>query len=249
MRDGRRVCDRIDLPIHATMASKGLAAKEHMLTAFGGGGGQHACAVAHALGISSIYIHQYASVLSPFGIAMADIEHRETELCARELSEQALDSLRPRLEQLQARVMAKLAVQGFQPDAITIKAELELRFRGTNTPMTIPFDTYATCREAFISQYRRECGFVLGAPLLIDRLLVCGAVVRWCGTQPDATAARSCAAAHTSSACRNDARLLCSTARVAGHTSAPQKRLVRGRLSVHRHRDARWWRVRRGSGG
>ena len=104
---------RICLPIRAMMASKGLAAKEHMLTAFGGGGGQHACAIAHALGISSIYIHQYASVLSAFGIAMADIEHQESELCARELSEQALEGPASASRAAASRGDGKACLAGF----------------------------------------------------------------------------------------------------------------------------------------
>lgn len=40
---------------------------------FKGAGGQHACAIARLLGISTIYIHRFASILSAYGIGMADL--------------------------------------------------------------------------------------------------------------------------------------------------------------------------------
>ena len=39
----------------------------------GGAGGQHACAVARALGIRTILVHRYASVLSAYGLFLADV--------------------------------------------------------------------------------------------------------------------------------------------------------------------------------
>src|SRR5882757_56282 len=42
------------------------------LASFGGAGGQHACEIASLLGIKTILIHRYSSILSAYGIAMAD---------------------------------------------------------------------------------------------------------------------------------------------------------------------------------
>ena len=50
-----------------------------MLSTFGGAGGQHACAVADALGMTSVLIHPLAGALSAYGIGLADvIAMRET---------------------------------------------------------------------------------------------------------------------------------------------------------------------------
>ncbi len=40
---------------------------------FGGAGGQHACAIARSLGISKVFVHKYASVLSAFGLSGAEL--------------------------------------------------------------------------------------------------------------------------------------------------------------------------------
>jgi N-methylhydantoinase A/oxoprolinase/acetone carboxylase beta subunit len=42
------------------------------LASFGGAGGQHACEIAKLLGINTILIHRYSSILSAYGLALAD---------------------------------------------------------------------------------------------------------------------------------------------------------------------------------
>lgn len=48
-----------------------------MLSSFGGAGGQHACALARALGIPAVFVHKYASILSAVGMGVADVVHEE----------------------------------------------------------------------------------------------------------------------------------------------------------------------------
>ena len=45
----------------------------HQLPVFGGAGGQHACAIARSLGISKVFVHKYASVLSAYGLSGAEL--------------------------------------------------------------------------------------------------------------------------------------------------------------------------------
>jgi len=39
--------------------ARGHDTSRHVLACFGGAGGQHACAIARALGIRTVYIHKY----------------------------------------------------------------------------------------------------------------------------------------------------------------------------------------------
>lgn len=55
------------------------------MAVFGGAGGQHACAIARTLGMSKIFIHKYAGILSAFGMALADVVHEVQEPCAKKL--------------------------------------------------------------------------------------------------------------------------------------------------------------------
>jgi len=52
---------------------RGYDVTRYVLNCFGGAGGQHACGVADALGISKVLLHPLAGVLSAYGMGLADI--------------------------------------------------------------------------------------------------------------------------------------------------------------------------------
>ena len=56
-------------------AVQGYDVTQHVLACFGGAGGQHACAIAAALGIRTIFVHRYAGILSAVGIGLAEVVH------------------------------------------------------------------------------------------------------------------------------------------------------------------------------
>ena len=45
-------------PIRVLTEARGYDTSKHVLACFGGAGGQHACAIAKALGMSKIFIHK-----------------------------------------------------------------------------------------------------------------------------------------------------------------------------------------------
>ncbi|HWT98138.1 MAG TPA: hydantoinase/oxoprolinase family protein, partial [Terriglobales bacterium] len=61
---------------------RGYDVSHYTLACFGGAGGQHACQVADALGMTRIFLHPFAGVLSAYGMGLADIRalrHRTVE--------------------------------------------------------------------------------------------------------------------------------------------------------------------------
>jgi 5-oxoprolinase (ATP-hydrolysing) len=66
-------------PIRAITQGKGYDTSVHMLSCFGGAGGQHACAIANSLGISTVFVPKYAGILSAVGIFLADVVHELQE--------------------------------------------------------------------------------------------------------------------------------------------------------------------------
>ena len=52
---------------------RGYDVTEYTLCCFGGAGGQHACLVADALGMTRVFIHPLAGVLSAYGMGLADV--------------------------------------------------------------------------------------------------------------------------------------------------------------------------------
>ncbi|KAK3716069.1 hypothetical protein QZH41_007240 [Actinostola sp. cb2023] len=68
-------------PIRNLTESQGYDTSKHVLACFGGAGGQHACAMARSLGMSTVFIHRFAGILSAYGIALADIVQEAQEPC------------------------------------------------------------------------------------------------------------------------------------------------------------------------
>ena len=60
-------------PIRALTEARGYDTSAHNLACFGGAGGQHACAIASSLSIGTVIIHRYSSILSAYGMALADV--------------------------------------------------------------------------------------------------------------------------------------------------------------------------------
>lgn len=60
-------------PIRALTQGKGYDTSRHALACFGGAGGQHACAIARSLGMTTVFVHKYAGILSAYGMALADV--------------------------------------------------------------------------------------------------------------------------------------------------------------------------------
>ena len=70
-------------PIRNLTQMRGFDTKDHVLTAFGGAGPQHACGVARKLGIEKVLVPRYGGVLSAYGLSLSDaMVARAMALCA-----------------------------------------------------------------------------------------------------------------------------------------------------------------------
>ena len=90
---------------------RGYDVTGYILNVFGGAGGQHACAVADALGMSSVLIHPLAGVLSAYGIGLADIVAMREQAVEAPLTGALITELPQILEPLEAEARAE--VQGW----------------------------------------------------------------------------------------------------------------------------------------
>lgn len=160
-------------PIREVSVMRGFDIKNHVLATFGGAGGQHACAVARSLGISSIFIHRFAGILSAYGIGLADTVAEKQQPAAKILSANTLPGLIDTLSSLQQETEQELADQGISGKAIQSLHYLNLRYQGTDTPMMIEQPSDNDFIQAFTTAYQREFGFKLsGRDILVDDLRV-----------------------------------------------------------------------------
>ncbi|KAI8924480.1 Hydantoinase B/oxoprolinase-domain-containing protein [Entophlyctis helioformis] len=152
-------------PIRALTEGKGYNAADHILASFGGAGGQHAFAIARSLGIKTVLIHRHSSILSAYGIALADVVHEVQEPSAFELVAGQLDRIKERVAALSSQATQVLSKQGFKHSQIENQVYLNLRYQGTdNAMMTLkPSDSADNWdfASAFVAQYQQEFGFTL----------------------------------------------------------------------------------------
>ncbi len=149
---------------------RGYDVTRYALTCFGGAGGQHACAVADALGMRSIVVHPFAGILSAYGMGLADIK------ASRQMSvEKALDDALPEVQALAAALadeaLAELAEQGVPASQARVRPLLHLRYSGTDAAIEVPLGPAAEMRAAFESLHREQFGFVMEGTPLVAALL------------------------------------------------------------------------------
>ncbi|KAI1389951.1 Hydantoinase B/oxoprolinase-domain-containing protein [Hypoxylon trugodes] len=156
-------------PIRILTEAKGYDAGLHNLASFGGAGGQHACDIAKKLGISRVLIHKYSSVLSAYGMALADVVHEERSPSALIFSEDQLGTFASELDNLQAKSMKALLGQQIAESRITSERYLNMRFQGSDTPLMIQEIPGTSFLTSFKDAHQKEFGFLpVGRDVIVD---------------------------------------------------------------------------------
>lgn len=147
-------------PIREITAAEGVDVREYALVCFGGAAAQHACAIADALGICDVLVHEHAGVLSAYGMGMADVEHSVVESLLVRLEADALPLLDARYATLEAEGTAELCKQGFAEEKVDHRRSVELRYDGMDATVTVPY-AGAGSRAAFEQAYERVHGYTM----------------------------------------------------------------------------------------
>ncbi|MGI9153472.1 MAG: hydantoinase/oxoprolinase family protein, partial [Rubrivivax sp.] len=162
--------------------ARGYDVTRYTLQCFGGAGGQHACAVADALGMSRVFIHPLAGVLSAYGMGLADqIAMREGSV-ERLLDAEGLAAARARLDELATSASAELVEQGVAGAAVQRRPRVHVRYQGTDTALVLdwpagvdedPQALVAAIGQAFDAAYRQRFAFLMAdRPLVIEAVSV-----------------------------------------------------------------------------
>ncbi|BGP37830.1 hypothetical protein JCM10449v2_001752 [Rhodotorula kratochvilovae] len=163
-------------PIRGLTEARGYDTARHVLACFGGAGGQHACALAQTLGIDTVLIHRFSSVLSAYGMALAERVFEKQEPSSETWGAPgASDRLQARLDALSSEVRRTLARQGFAEDRIEVQQFLNCRYQGTDSALfTRRPDEGGDFAQAFAENYKSEFGFQMQAPIIVDDVRVRG---------------------------------------------------------------------------
>jgi 5-oxoprolinase (ATP-hydrolysing) len=145
--------------IRQVCARQGLDAGEFTLFCFGGAAGQHACRVARAAGVRRILVHPLASVLSAFGIGVAEHVAVRRASLRQELSADGLAAAARALAQLAREGRAELAADGAREHSVRVTQLLELRAGDSDISLSVPLGTLEEVRARFHADHLRRFGF------------------------------------------------------------------------------------------
>ena len=157
--------------IKKVSVQRGYDVTEYALATFGGAGGQHACAVADALGIGRVLIHPLAGVLSAYGMGLADITAtRETAVEAALTGDLELGAALARLE---AQAREELAAEGVSAGDVRVLRRAHLRYEGTDTALEVPVASAADMTRDFEAAYQRRFSFLMrDKPIVVEAVSV-----------------------------------------------------------------------------
>ena len=139
---------------------RGHDVTEYTLNCFGGAGGQHACLVADALGITRVFIHPFAGVLSAYGMGLADLRVMRERAIEATLDDELVGDLKKVFDEMEADGRAEMARQGGDPARTTAQRRLHLRYEGTDSPLIVDDADRAAVIAQFEAAHLRQFGFI-----------------------------------------------------------------------------------------
>ena len=163
--------DNMANAIKKISVQQGHDVSEYTLCCFGGAGGQHACLIADALGMTQILIHPYAGVLSAYGMGLADRRVLREKTLEISLQDEAMSILETELDVLRQEGTANLVAQGIELADIRDRPTVHLRYEGSDTALVVHFAPLLAMKAEFLILHRQRYGFVMEDKELIISMI------------------------------------------------------------------------------
>ena len=153
--------------------ARGYDVTRYTLQCFGGAGGQHACLVADALGMTRVFVHPLAGVLSAYGMGLADQSVIREQAVERKLEAGVLPDIDAKLDALAASAQAELQRDQVSRGAMTTYRRVHVRYEGSDSALVVPFGDAAAIRSGFEAAYRQRFAFLMqGKSLVVEAVSV-----------------------------------------------------------------------------
>ena len=153
---------------------RGYDVTKYTMNCFGGAGGQHACLVADALGMQSVFIHPFAGVLSAFGMGLADVRAMRENQFGQGIEQ--IEAAHDVLAELCQAAMAEVKGQGILDSKISTVKMAHIRPAGAQQTLEVPFGNQADMTKAFEAAHKQRFGFVPQSADLIIEILSAEAI-------------------------------------------------------------------------
>ena len=153
--------------------ARGYDVTRYTLQCFGGAGGQHACLVADALGMTKVFVHPLAGVLSAYGMGLADQNVIREQAIELKLTAEALTGIAGALNGLTATAEGELQRQQVNSGTITTHQRVHVRYEGSDAALVVPFGTLDQIESGFEAAYRQRFAFLMqGKGLVVEAVSV-----------------------------------------------------------------------------
>ena len=140
---------------------RGYDITEYTLNCFGSAAGQHACLVADALGMETIFLHPFAGVLSAYGMGLAEIRVlREVQLGFGFVMASVEEEIEAHCLPLVDAAREEVLVQGVEARHIAIVTKVHIRYEGTDTSLMVDAGSAAQMMSDFEVAHYRRFGFI-----------------------------------------------------------------------------------------
>ncbi len=157
--------------------ARGYDVTRYTLQCFGGAGGQHACLVADALGMTRVLVHPLAGVLSAYGMGLADQNLIREQAVELPLEPAALPQMAVQLDALASQAGEALQAQQLSRSEVQVRRRVHVRYEGTDSALVVPFGDLAVIQSGFEAAYRQRFAFLMQGKRLIVEAVSVEAVV------------------------------------------------------------------------
>ncbi len=152
---------------------RGYDVTEYVLNVFGGAGGQHACAVADALGMTRVLIHPLAGVLSAYGIGLADVIAMREQAVDAPLTAGLISGLPETTGPLEHDARAEVQAEAANDRQVTATHRAHLHYQGTDTAVIVPVGPLEQMTAAYEAEYSRRFSFLMrDKPVIVEAVSV-----------------------------------------------------------------------------
>jgi 5-oxoprolinase (ATP-hydrolysing) len=153
--------------------ARGYDVTRYTLQCFGGAGGQHACLVADALGMTRVFVHPLAGVLSAYGMGLADQNVIREQAIELPLVAASLPLIAEKLDALGDAAQAELQRQQVNAGEAKVHHRVHVRYEGSDSALVVPFGDLATVQAGFEAAYRQRFAFLMqGKRLVVEAVSV-----------------------------------------------------------------------------
>src|SRR3974390_2563253 len=139
---------------------RGYDVTNYALNCFGGAGGQHACLVADALGMTRVLIHPFSSLLSAYGMGLADIRATREQAIELPFGDKAFKAIARVGASLGRAAKTEVAGQGIPNSKIKIFVRAHIRYAGTDMALVVAAGSGGAMKRGFEKAHKARFGFI-----------------------------------------------------------------------------------------